>query len=109
MSTGTPINVRQENTAGVGEKPWILLNPYAGPSVTFNFIIDGAATIDMEGTLVNPNRDTPTADDIFDLGGLQNITATSASTLVGQPLVAVRANQTAGAGSVTIQLQQEGN
>ena len=109
MSTGTPINVRQENDAGTGEKPWIFLNTYAGPSITFNFIVDGTATFDMQGTLVNVQRDTPTADDIFELGGLTNITATSAETLVGQPLVAVRANQTAGTGSVTIQLQQEGN
>lgn len=109
MSTGTPINVRQENAAGMGEKPWILVNPYAGPNITFNFIVDGTVTAEMQGTLVNPNRDTPTDDDIFDLGGLDNITATSAETLVGQPLVAVRANQTAGTGSLTIQLQQEGN
>lgn len=109
MSTGTPINVRQENEAGTGEKPWILVNPYAGPNITFNFIVDGTATFDMQGTLVNPNRETIEADDIFDLGALQNITATSAETLVGQPLVAIRANQTAGTGAVTIQLQQEGN
>lgn len=109
MSTGTPINVRQENPAGVGVKDWILINPYAASNITFNFIVDGTVSFDMEGTLVNPNRETITGDDIFDLGGLQGITQTAAQTLVGQPLVAVRANQTSGAGSLIVQLQQEGN
>ncbi len=109
MSTGTPINIRQVNPAGVGEKDWILTNPYAASNITFNFAVSGTASVDMQGTLVNPNRENVTADDIFDLGGLQGITATAAETLVGQPLVAIRANQTSGTGSVTVHLQQEGN
>ena len=107
MSTGTPINVKQENEPGTGEKPWIYLNTYAGPNVTLNFIVNGSATFDVQGTVVNIQRYTAQSDDILNLTDLENISTTSAATIAGQPLTALRINQTAGSGSVTVQLQQE--
>ena len=104
----TPTNVRKVNSAGVGAKEWLPLNYYAGSNTTINLIITGTATATVEGTLVDVNRSTPTADDIFDLADFIGITATTAGTLSTQPVAAVRVNQTVGAGSTVLHVLQNG-
>lgn len=109
MGISTPINVRQENSAGAGAKDWISLNTFARPTFTLNLIIDGTATVNIEGTLVNPNRDTVEAEDVFVLQDWSSISATTAGTVNEQPITAIRVNQTAGTGSTILQALQAGN
>ncbi len=108
MSMSTPISVKQQNQAGAGEKPWVQLNQYSRPDFTANIIITGTASVDIEATLANPNRDEITPDDVFTLQGFQGITTTTAMSLANQPLAAIRVNQSSGAGSVVFHVNQNG-
>ncbi len=112
---GASVNVKQVNAAGTGEKPWIPLNRMSTPTYALNIIIDGTATVSIQGTLKQQNNATgepqagpAQAEDIFDIMGLTGITATQQSQLVDVPLEFIRANQTSGAGSVTLHVMQAG-
>ena len=112
---GASINVKQENAAGTGEKPWLTLNRLTTPDYSLNIIVSGTATFDIQGTLKQlnnatnlPEAGTPAAEDIFSIQGLTGLTASTAAKITNTPLEAIRVNQTAGTGSVTLHVMQAG-
>lgn len=105
----TPLNKRITYAAGTGAKDWFMLNRWSPSNYTVNIIMSGTATVDLEGTLVQLNRgDTATPDDIFVLPGGASITATAAVNVADVPVEALRINQTAGIGTVTMHIMQGG-
>ena len=112
---GASINVKQVNEAGTGAKPWITLNRLTGANYSLNLIVTGTVTFDVEATLKQLNNATnlpeagaAAAEDIFGIQGLAGLTASQAAKIEHTPLEAIRVNQTAGTGSVTIHVMQEG-
>ena len=112
---GASVNVKQVNEAGTGAKDWIILNRQSKPDYSLNIIITGTVTASIQATLKQQNNPTnepqagaAQAEDIFDISGLTGITASQASKIVDTPLEAIRVNQTAGTGSVTLHVMQAG-
>jgi hypothetical protein len=105
----TPLNKRKTYAAGVGAKGWFMLNRWSPSNYIVNIIISGVATVDLEGTMVQLNRgETTTASDIFVLPGGASIAASVAVNVADVPIEAIRINQTAGAGTVTMHIMQAG-
>ena len=103
---GPFVNTKQAFTAGAGAKPWVSVSRYSGSDYTLNLIVTGTATFDVEGTLVKIEETTPLAEDIFQISGLTAQTASVQAKINGTPLEALRVNQTAGTGSVTMHVNQ---
>lgn len=105
----SPINVKQVNDAGAGEKEWISLNRFGEDNITLNAVVNGLATFTIEGTLVQLNRGQPlAAEDVFSITNLVDLTASTSANIEDTPLEAIRVNQTAGAGDVTLHVMQQG-
>jgi hypothetical protein len=102
-----PINRKQVNTTGTGLKPFVPLNRWGfGADISINIVFSGAATVTLEGTLDHVNREGVT--DVFDIVNGVGITVDTALNITDTPLEAIRINQTAGTGSVTMHVMQGG-
>lgn len=103
------LNKKIVYASGVGEKDWFALNRWGVPNYTLNIIINGTASVNVEGTLAQINRgEAATADDVFTLPGATGITSTQAVNSADLPLEFVRINQVSGTGTVTLHIMQGG-
>lgn len=101
-----PVNVKQDNEAGTGLKPWVVLDRYNSSYATINVTFDGVATATIEGTLERRPDNGLVGGDVFNINGLVDISENTVISLSQTPVSALRVNQTAGAGSVTIHILQ---
>lgn len=104
-----PINTKKIGSAGTGAKDWIPVNRWGPSNYTINLTFNGAATVNVEATLVQLNRgEAAVSTDIFTLPSLGAITANVAVQVSDTPFEFIRVNQTAGVGSVDIHIMQGG-
>lgn len=106
------INVDQVNTTGTGEKPWIPVNRWSNAgNYSIVTTVNGTATYTVELTLVQLNRKTAAEIAAAKVCAVLNATAlemSSCLSVLGTPAEFFRINQTAGTGSVDMQIMQSG-
>jgi hypothetical protein len=106
------INRKQENEAGIGEKPWVPMNRWTNAAnYTIVTTVTGAATYTVEVTLDQLNRMSAAEIAAADVCPIENIvdeTTNGCFNVTATPAEFIRVNQTAGAGSVTFHAMQSG-
>ena len=107
----SPVNVTKALSAGTGAKDWVLLNRWGPSAYQVSMVLSGAATYDLEGTNSRLNRGETAI--VFKIDDAQftpitGQTGDKAFELSKAPVEAVRINQTAGAGSVTLYVKLQG-
>jgi len=98
------VNRTENNSAGIGVKPWVILDADALGNISYNIELTGAGTFSLEATLVRVTDKNQSVDagQIFPVVNATALTATQAGVIQNTPLSALRINQTLGAGSTKL-------
>lgn len=98
------VNRIENNSAGVGVKPWIILDADALGNISYNIELTATATFTLEATLVRvtDKNQSVAAGQVFTVVNAVDLTATQAGVIQNTPLSALRINQTLGAGSTSL-------
>ena len=111
--TAAYIRRKQDNSAGIGIKPWIPLNRWSGPG-DYSIMTEVTGTVEYT---VQTTVDPVNRPDIIPLSDVLVCPVTNAVGLVGPidclninltPLEAIRIEQTSGTGSVSFRILQNG-
>lgn len=105
------VNSQRTLSAGIGIKEWVPLNRWGPPEYAVVVTVSGTATWKLEGTLNRINRGETAVPFLLEdrLGTAITAIVDDDNFLLGQtPLEAMRLNQTAGAGTATLHVVQQG-
>lgn len=103
------INKKKTYASGQGVKDWFQLNRWGPQIYTFAISFSGTATVDLEITFVQLNRNaTISSNDIFTLPSGVGITSNTAINVADMPIEFVRINQVGGTGTVSLHIMQSG-